>query len=82
MKRLRVHECLADTRIELPCNLNVMLVRLFSSFFSTKGGQGTGLGLLVTQKLIREHGGEITFASQEGEGSTFTVRLPYKSVID
>jgi two-component system NtrC family sensor kinase len=56
--------------------------RLFTSFFSTKGGQGTGLGLLVTQKLIREHGGEITFASEEGEGSTFTVRLPYKSVID
>jgi len=56
--------------------------RLFSSFFSTKGGQGTGLGLLVTQKLIREHGGEITFTSQEGEGSTFAVRLPYKEGIN
>jgi signal transduction histidine kinase len=56
--------------------------RLFSSFFSTKGGQGTGLGLLVTQKLVQEHGGEITFASQEGEGSTFAIRLPYRGIAD
>jgi PAS domain S-box-containing protein len=54
---------------------------LFTSFFSTKGGRGTGLGLLVTQKLVREHGGEITFTSQEGKGATFTIRLPYKEVI-
>lgn len=65
------------------CGMNDQVKeRLFSSFFSTKGGQGTGLGLLVTQKLVREHGGEITFTSQEGKGSTFTIRLPYKRVID
>lgn len=55
---------------------------LFSSFFSTKGAQGTGLGLLVTQKLIREHGGEITFVSQLGEGSTFTILLPRTRIVD
>jgi len=51
---------------------------LFSSFFSTKGGQGTGLGLLVSQKLVREHGGEIDFVSQLKKGSTFTIHLPLK----
>ncbi len=49
---------------------------LFSSFFSTKGPQGTGLGLLVTSKLIEEHNGSIDVESQLDQGTTFTVRLP------
>jgi signal transduction histidine kinase len=48
---------------------------LFDRFFSTKGGRGTGLGLLVTQKIIHEHGGEISVESKAGEGTTFSVRL-------
>ncbi len=52
--------------------------QLFSSFFSTKKGKGTGLGLLVTKKIIDEHGGSISVATREGEGSSFTVRLSYK----
>lgn len=48
---------------------------LFTSFFSTKGDQGTGLGLLVTQKLVREHGGALDFHSVPGKGSTFTITL-------
>jgi len=51
--------------------------RLFSSFFSTKGSQGTGLGLLVTSKLIEEHQGSIEVASQPGQGTTFSIRLPF-----
>ena len=51
--------------------------KLFSSFFSTKGPKGTGLGLLVTRKLIEEHNGTIDVTSQEGRGTTFTVRLPF-----
>ncbi len=51
--------------------------KVFSSFYSTKGNRGTGLGLLVTSKIIAEHGGEIYFESAEGVGTTFTVRLPY-----
>jgi PAS domain S-box-containing protein len=54
--------------------------RLFTSFFSTKGGKGTGLGLLVTQKIISELGGTIEVQSELGKGSTFTIRLPYKKM--
>jgi PAS domain S-box-containing protein len=53
--------------------------RIFSSFFSTKGPKGTGLGLLVTRKLIEENNGDIRVASQEGEGTTFEIRLPFKT---
>lgn len=49
--------------------------KLFSRFFSTKGGQGTGLGLLVTQKIIKELGGRISVDSTEGQGTTFRVRV-------
>jgi len=51
--------------------------KLFSSFFSTKGPKGTGLGLLVTSKLVKEHGGEIDFSSDPGKGTRFTIWLPY-----
>ncbi|MFH0960829.1 MAG: ATP-binding protein [Pseudomonadota bacterium] len=51
--------------------------KVFSSFYSTKGNRGTGLGLLVTSKIVAEHGGEIFFESAEGVGTTFTIRLPY-----
>ena len=54
--------------------------KLFTSFFSTKGAQGTGLGLLVTRKLIEEHQGTLNVTSQAGKGSVFTVRLPFKTV--
>ena len=54
--------------------------KLFTSFFTTKEGRGTGLGLLNTQKIVQEHGGTMTVNSQPGEGSTFIIRLPYKDV--
>ena len=52
--------------------------KLFTSFFSTKGHRGTGLGLMVTHKLIEEHQGTIDVKSQPGKGTTVIVRLPYK----
>ena len=53
--------------------------KLFSSFFSTKGAKGTGLGLLVTKKLIEEHQGTIDLKSRLNDGTTFIVTLPFKS---
>lgn len=50
--------------------------QLFTSFFSTKGAKGTGLGLLVTQKIVKEHGGSLSVNSEVGKGSTFTIHLP------
>ncbi len=54
--------------------------KIFSEFFSTKGTRGTGLGLLVTQKIVKEHHGTMDVASQPGKGTVFTIRLPGKKV--
>jgi signal transduction histidine kinase len=54
-----------------------VMQKLFTSFFSTKGHRGTGLGLMVTRKLIEEHGGKIKVDSQPGRGTTFSFFLPY-----
>jgi PAS domain S-box-containing protein len=54
--------------------------KLFTAFFSTKGAKGTGLGMLVTCKLIEEHQGTISVQSEAGRGTTFTMRLPYQTL--
>jgi len=50
--------------------------RIFQAFHTTKGQRGTGLGLAVTRKIIREHKGSIELQSQLGEGTTFILKLP------
>ena len=50
--------------------------KIFRSFFSTKGTRGTGLGLMITQKVVREHGGDIKVESEKGKGTGFAIRLP------
>jgi len=50
--------------------------QLFNPMFSSKGGKGTGLGLLVTGKLIEEHKGVIETETSQGIGSTFRIKLP------
>jgi PAS domain S-box-containing protein len=50
--------------------------RLFDPFFSTKGVRGAGLGLSVSQALIKGHHGELTVHSEPGRGTTFIIRLP------
>lgn len=52
------------------------LSRIFDPFFSTKGTQGTGLGLSVSFGIIRNHGGRIEVSSQVGKGTTFVIFLP------
>ena len=49
---------------------------LFVRFFSTKRGQGTGLGLPVVKKVMEEHGGSVEVESKLGQGSAFRLRLP------
>jgi signal transduction histidine kinase len=49
---------------------------LFRKFFSTKGSQGTGLGLPVVQQIVKDHQGSITVKSELGKGTTFSLRLP------
>jgi signal transduction histidine kinase len=48
---------------------------IFNPFFTTKSS-GIGLGLSIVYQIIREHGGQITVASQLGKGTTFTILLP------
>lgn len=50
--------------------------RLFDPFFTTKGARGTGLGLSVSQAIIKGHQGTLTVESEPGRGTTFTLTLP------
>jgi signal transduction histidine kinase len=52
------------------------LERIFNVFMSTKGSRGTGLGLAVSRKILRELGGDIQATSRQGAGSTFVLEFP------
>ncbi|MBI5247983.1 MAG: PAS domain S-box protein [Desulfomonile tiedjei] len=52
------------------------LERIFAPFWTTKGLQGTGMGLASSYGIVRRHGGEISVRSKAGEGSVFSVRIP------
>ncbi|HEV3209321.1 MAG TPA: ATP-binding protein [Chthoniobacterales bacterium] len=50
--------------------------KLFQPYFTTKSS-GSGLGLLIVRRIVREHGGEIEIESNEGKGVRVTIHLPY-----
>jgi two-component system NtrC family sensor kinase len=70
---------IADTGCGISAeNLN----RIFDPFFTTKPvGQGTGLGLSVSNAIVRKHGGRIDVDSEVGRGTRFTVRLPLAETV-
>ena len=51
--------------------------KIFEPYFTTKAS-GSGLGLLIVRRIVREHGGEIELMSDEGQGLTLTIRLPLR----
>ena len=58
------------------------LQSIFKIFASTKGSRGTGLGLPVSEKIVREHGGAIRVESQVGRGTRFLIELPVRDCED
>ncbi|NWF93545.1 MAG: PAS domain S-box protein [Syntrophaceae bacterium] len=63
-----------DTGVGIPEEIKD---KIFEAFFTTKlKVKGVGLGLSVCYGIVKDHGGEITVESEEGKGTTFTIRLP------
>ncbi len=65
---------LQDTGVGVPASVQE---KIFQPFFSTKE-EGTGLGLSIASRIVEEHGGSLRVQSKEGQGTTFTITLPFK----
>jgi PAS domain S-box-containing protein len=50
--------------------------KVFTNFFTTKGERGTGLGLLLTRKIVQEHGGAVSIESKPGQGTAIRLTFP------
>jgi signal transduction histidine kinase len=73
-KDREIHITVADNGMGIPPE---QIGRIFDPFYTTKSrGEGTGLGLSVCDRTIKQHGGRILVNSQPDEGTTFTVLLP------
>ena len=72
-QREAVRICVTDNGPGIPAET---LPDIFNLFVSTKGAKGTGLGLTVSQKILREHGGDISVESTATHGTCFTLFFP------
>lgn len=63
---------LEDSGVGIPGD---MIDRIFEPYFTTKA-DGTGLGLTMAYKVVKEHGGDIRVQSEQGKGTCFTIQLP------
>jgi signal transduction histidine kinase len=87
---LRIDLCRAEGMAEMVfaddgCGMAPeVLENIFEPFYTRRrDGKGTGLGLSITHRIVTQHGGEINATSPgEGQGATFTVRLPTRPVED
>lgn len=86
MKRrgiLRVRSAMDDAHVRVSFTDNgggmspEALSRVFEPYYTTKSS-GSGLGLLIVRRIVREHGGELAIESTEGKGLSLTIRLPFK----
>jgi signal transduction histidine kinase len=50
--------------------------RLFQAFATSGKADGTGLGLAMVKKIVDEHKGHVTWETETGKGTTFTIKLP------
>lgn len=69
---------LSDTGTGMPVDIRR---RCFEPFFSTKGEEGTGMGLAMVHGIISRHGGTIAIQSRIGQGTTFVIRLPLNAPV-
>ena len=57
--------------------------KIFEPFYTSKEvGQGTGLGLYMCHTILANHDGQINVESEEGRGTTFTIKLPLSHAVD
>jgi len=63
---------ISDTGIGIPAGINI-----FEPFFTTKP-LGTGIGLSIVQQIVNAHGGSVSYRSEHGKGTTFTITLPQR----
>ncbi|MGO9571441.1 MAG: sensor histidine kinase, partial [Desulfomonilaceae bacterium] len=75
LENARLFIQVADDGIGIPEHVRQ---NLFTKFYSTKGSKGTGLGLVVTRKIVEEHGGTIKVESTPGKGTTFFIEVPLR----
>lgn len=76
IRTMEINEAIIYEVIDNGCGMDYEIKKkIFTNFFTTKGLGGTGLGLLMTKKIVQEHGGKIEYESDPGKGTTFRIRL-------